>query len=265
MLRRTDLGGVVQAEFSTPRTRLVGYAVSCYLVDGLVVDTAAPVVRREFAAWVRGVAPRGVCLTHHHEDHAGNVNWLAKHGVPVAMGAATRAALDAPGPVGLYRKLVWHEMRPLRREPDPFAPPDAVLVPTPGHTDDHHAVWLPERRWLFGGDLFLGVKVRIAHPGEHPIALVQSLRAAAALGPRRLFDAHRGEVADPVGALEAKADWLEATVARIRTLHAAGWPTARIRAEVLGREVLTGYVSRGDYSRGSLVRAVLRAAPPVAR
>ncbi|MCU0622313.1 MAG: MBL fold metallo-hydrolase [Gemmatimonadaceae bacterium] len=258
MVRHDDLGGVVRAEFSTPRTRMIGYSVSCYLVDGLVVDAAAPVVRRDFSAWIRATRPAGVLVTHRHEDHAGNVNWLAKHGVPVGMAAATRAALAAPGPVGLYRRLVWHEMRPLTREPAPFAPAHAMLVATPGHSSDHHAVWLPDRQWLFGGDLFLGVKVRVAHPGEDPAALLRSLRAAIALRPVRLFDAHRGEVRDPIGALTAKVDWLEATIARIRDLHARGWPQPKIRDAVLGREELAGYFSRGDYSRGNLVRSVLR-------
>lgn len=258
MLRRHDLDGVIRAEFSTPRSRLVGYSVSCYAVDGVVIDAAAPVMRREYGAWIRAVAPSGVLVTHQHEDHAGNVNWLAKHGVPVGMAAATRDVLRAPGPVRLYRRLVWHEMRPLVREPVPYEPSHAVLVPTPGHSADHHAVWLPERQWLFGGDLFLGVKVRVAHPGEDPHALLRSLREAAALGPRRLFDAHRGEVRDPVGALVAKADWLEATIARIRALHAQGWSVRAIRDAVLGREALAGYFSRGDYSRGNLVRSVLR-------
>lgn len=259
MLRRYDLGGVERAEFSTPRSRLAGYTVSCYRVDGWIIDAAAPVMRREFGAWVRAAAPNGVFVTHHHEDHAGNVNWLAKNGVPVGMGAATRDAVRAPEPVKLYRRLVWHEMRPLTREPVAPVTRDVVLVPTPGHSADHHAVWLPDRRWLFGGDLFLGVKVRVAHPGEDPFALVQSVRAAAALAPVRLFDAHRGEVTDPVGALTAKADWLEATIARIRELHARGWPVARIRETVLGGEDLAGYFSRGDYSRGNFVRSVLAA------
>ena len=37
--------------------------------------------------------------------------------------------------------------------------------------------WDAERETVFGGDLFLGVRVRVAHPGEDPRQLARSVRA----------------------------------------------------------------------------------------
>jgi hypothetical protein len=71
-----------------------------------------------------------------------------------------------------------------------------------------------------------------------------------------MFDAHRGRVADPAGALTAKADWIEATVAAIDRRIAAGWGDAAIAREVLGPEDVVGYISLGDLSRRNFVRAV---------
>ena len=138
----------------------------------------------------------------------------------------------------------------------PLDPAPLRLLPTPGHCADHHVVWDPERETLFGGDLFLGVKVRIAHRSEDPRALARSLRAMAALRPRRLFDGHRGLVRDPIPLLEAKAAWVEDTIAAMERLLDAGWPTARVRDTLLGREEMTGYLSFGEYSRTSFVHAV---------
>jgi glyoxylase-like metal-dependent hydrolase (beta-lactamase superfamily II) len=132
-------------------------------------------------------------------------------------------------------------------------------VHTPRHSEDHHVEWDAERETVFAGDLFLGVKVRVAHPGEDPRQLVRSLRAVAALNPKRMFDAHRGPVPNPVDALLAKVDWLEAAIAAVEARIARGWRDRLIARDVLGREELAHYVSLGKMSRINFVRAVRRA------
>ena len=73
------------------------------------------------------------------------------------------------------------------------------------------------------------MKVRVAHPGENPRLVAQRVRAAAALAPRRLFDAHRGLVERPVPLLLAKADWLDETIGRIERRLAEGWSDRAVR------------------------------------
>jgi glyoxylase-like metal-dependent hydrolase (beta-lactamase superfamily II) len=140
----------------------------------------------------------------------------------------------------------------------PFDSDRLRLVAAPGHSSDHHVVWDEADGTLFGGDLYLGVKVRIAHPGEDPRVLVRTLRGVATLGPARLFDAHRGYVPNPVPLLRAKADWTEETIALIERRIVAGAPDAAIVRELFGGESMPGYISGGDYSRTNFVRAVRR-------
>jgi hypothetical protein len=121
-------------------------------------------------------------------------------------------------------------------------------------------VWDAERATLFSGDLFLGVKVRVAHAHERPHALVTSLRAMAALAPERLFCAHRGPVPAPREALAAKAEWHAETIGRIETRIAEGWSDRAICDDVLEGESVVGRVTGGEYSRTNLVRAVRREA-----
>jgi ribonuclease/clavin/mitogillin len=250
-------GDVTQLRMSSRRSRLVGFSVSAFVARDMLVDTGFPAVGAELARWLDArPALRGAVVTHAHEDHAGNVALLAERGVPLAMGAATRDAVRHVRPVGFYRRFTWQRMRPLPPDAATLDPHPLALVATPGHSADHHVVWDAERETMFGGDLFIGVRVRVAHPGEDPARLSASLRAAAALAPRRFFDAHRGPVAEPVAALLAKADWIDATIHAIERRLAEGWSDRAVRREVLGREEMAGYASRGDYSRTNFVRAV---------
>ena len=118
----------------------------------------------------------------------------------------------------------------------------------------------PERRVVVTGDLFLGVKVRVAHDNESPRPLVATLRAVAALEPRLLLDAHRGVVRDGAAQLRAKAGWNEETIGSIEELAAEGLGVRAIVRRLFGGESVVGWASFGEYSRSGFVRAVLREA-----
>ncbi|MCU0619725.1 MAG: MBL fold metallo-hydrolase [Gemmatimonadaceae bacterium] len=220
MLRTIRHDGVTEFRFASLASRAIGYAVSAFLTDDeVLVDTAFPGARRDLVRALRGRAPRGVLVTHHHEDHAGNVAHLAHGGVPMHLAPATEEALRRFGPMGLYRRFTWRSMGPLTTPIVPFDPGRYALVPTPGHTADHHVVWDAATRTLFAGDLFLGVKVRISHHDEDPYAA-----------------------------------FLDEIAQRLR----AGHDDARILRELLGGESATGIASRGEYSRASTIAAVRR-------
>ena len=258
MLRTEDFGDVTRLVLSTRVSRAVGYSVSVYLVRDMVVDLGFPAVEQDVAAILAQVRPAGVLLTHYHEDHAGNAEPAARAGLPFALSDATLAHLRAAGPLALYRRCIWGTPPRLVSPITRFGSDTLRLVPTPGHSDDHHVVWDAERETLFSGDLFLGVKVRLAHPSENPRQLARSVRAAAALRPTRMFDAHRGPIAHPVEALSAKANWLDETIGEIERGIAKGWTDRLIAQTVLGREDATAYLSRGAMSKGNFVRAVRR-------
>ena len=54
------------------------------------------------------------------------------------------------------------------------------VIHTPGHTPDHQVAWDEERGIVVTGDLFLGVKVRVAHRSEAPRQLGTRHRALVA-------------------------------------------------------------------------------------
>lgn len=258
MLREIPHGDVVQLELSSVMSRLFSYGVSVYVTRGVLVDTGFPVVGGELESWLDAHPVEGVIVTHAHEDHAGNVARLARRGLPIQMAPDSEADARAPGTIGLYRRACWGAYPPLRETLVPFARPELALVPARGHSRDHHVVWDEERETLFCGDLFISVKVRIAHQDEDLRAQVIVLREMAARRPRRVFDGHRGLLDGPVAQLNAKADWIEETIGAIEERARAGWSARAIRNEVLGAEDATGIASFGDYSRMNFVRNVIR-------
>ena len=157
-----------------------------------------------------------------------------------------------------YRRIVWGQTAPLVSGIVPFDPAPLEIIATPGHSEDHIAVWDAERGIVASGDLFLGVKVRVAHEHESPSALLRSLKTVVALKPRLLLDAHRGALLNATELLRAKIDWLEKTIGEILSLAAVGADEREIQRRVLGAEPFVGRVSFGEYSKRSLVHGVLQ-------
>lgn len=252
--------GVQRLRMQGWRGRAVGYEVSAYALRGVLVDSGFPGAREEFTSAVRALSPRGAVITHWHEDHAGNAPALAAEGVPMVMHAACEAILRVRPSIRLYRRAVWGQTSALEGGLAAFDPAPLEVIATPGHCDDHLVVWDPERRVVAAGDLFLGVKVRVAHAHESPGALLESLRRVAALEPLLLLDGHRGVVKNATPLLRAKIGFLEETIGAIRELAARGAAEGEIQRRVLGREAFIGIASLGEYSKRAFVTAVLREA-----
>jgi endoribonuclease LACTB2 len=249
--------GVTEWRFSSRISRAVGFTASAFrTASGVLIDTGIPAARHELATLLTTAPVRGVIVTHHHEDHAGNAEWLASEGIPLWIADSTRAMVRNIAPLRAYRRYTWTPMPPLRSDVTAFEPESLQIIPTPGHSVDHHVVWDSSTRTLYAGDLFLSVAVRIAHHGEDPWASIASLDRAAALEPERLFDAHRGIVHNAAGALRAKAAWTRTIIAQITDRIGAGDSNTQILRTVLGGESLTGRLSGGEYSRRNFIRNV---------
>jgi glyoxylase-like metal-dependent hydrolase (beta-lactamase superfamily II) len=262
MLVTTPHGDVTELRFSSWRSRLVGYAVSAFVTRDVLVDAAFPDAAPVLGRWIDEHRLRGAILTHAHEDHSGGLPALMARGIGVQRADLTDRRLRDAERVGWYRRFTWGERRQLTQPLADFTDDAFQLRPTPGHSDDHHVVWDAERGTVFGGDLFIGVKVRIAHHDEDLRGQIAALREVASWHPERFFDAHRGRLDDPVAQLRAKADWIEETIGQIESLIQRGWVDRAIRDRVFGGEDPTGLWSFGDYSRLGFVQSVRRTMPP---
>ncbi len=261
MLQTLAHDDVTELRFTTWRSRSMGFQVSAFAVRGVLIDSGFPDCAGDLARYVAAAPPEGCVLTHYHEDHAGGAAAVARAGVPIWMDARTAERVRAPNRIGLYRRYTWGSPPPLG-DAAPFSLPSPLeCVPTPGHSDDHHIVWDRGTGTVFGGDLFIGVKVRVSHRNEQPRELLRSLRRVAALRPERYFDGHKGLLAAPVQSLNAKADWLESTIESIDALLAEGLDDAVIARRVLGSDWWSRAFTAGDYTMANFVTCVRATAP----
>jgi glyoxylase-like metal-dependent hydrolase (beta-lactamase superfamily II) len=251
-------GAVTRLRMRSAGGRLAGLDVSAYVVRGVLVDTGFHHARRALDAAVRERSLRGAIVTHWHEDHAGNVELLARRGLPLLVRGDTELVLRSRPMIRLYRRVVWGHPPRLEAPVAPFAVDDLQVIHTPGHSTDHQVVWDPQSGTLFSGDLWLGVRASVLHEAEDPFVIADSLRSVMALQPARMFDAHRGLVPGATAALRAKLDWLTTTTGEIERRLERGWSEPTIVADLLGGDAPSAVVSRGEYSRRNFVRAVRR-------
>jgi glyoxylase-like metal-dependent hydrolase (beta-lactamase superfamily II) len=259
-LRAEHLDDVTRLRMSSRGSRAVRLSVSAYVLRGVMIDTGFHRARGELWRAISQHSIRGAIVTHWHEDHAGNVAMLAERGIPILLRADTESILRNRPAIQLYRRVVWGHPPALTGIVQPFDGGGMQTLHTPGHSADHQVVWDPETGTLFSGDLWLGVRARILHSTENPYEIVDSLRRVRDLNPARMFDAHRGPVANPVNAIGAKIDWLTATIGEIERRVRSGQSDGAIVRDVLGGEEIGALISHGDYARRNLVKAVRRRA-----
>jgi glyoxylase-like metal-dependent hydrolase (beta-lactamase superfamily II) len=118
-------------------------------------------------------------------------------------------------------------------------------------------LYVPERGWIFAGDLFISRRLRYMRNDEDPNALICSLEKVLALDFETLFCAHRGVIKDGRAQLQAKLDYLTGLRRQVQELGRQGLSARQITRRALGREEVIYYISGGRFSAINFVRSFL--------
>jgi glyoxylase-like metal-dependent hydrolase (beta-lactamase superfamily II) len=264
MLQATQLDAVTRYKMARTVWGRDLYQVAAYFVDGLLIDTGFNYLAEQFYQELKTKNVEQIVNTHHHEDHVGaNYLFEQRQGLKALAHPLARPLIEKPPEkLKLYRDVVWGVPQPAHPETVGAkiltAKHSFEVLHLPGHSSDHIGLYEPQQGWLFSGDLFLSVKVRVLRFDEDVMALMDSLRCAIALPLSRLFCGSGKVVDDPIATLRQKLAFYEDIQQRVDALQQKGWEAEKIRDVVLGKEGVWPWMSQGEFSKLNMVQAFLK-------
>jgi ribonuclease/clavin/mitogillin len=180
-----------------PATHTNSYALGGR--DVLLVEPATPYAgeQRAWIAWARGLAadgrrPIAIVATHHHPDHVGGIDVLARElGLPIWAHAETAARVPE---VEVARRLEDEEEIVL----DGPEPERWTVLHTPGHAWGHVCLWHEESGAVVVGDMVASKGTILIAPGDGDMRVyLAQLDRLAGLGARLALPAHGDPIDEP--------------------------------------------------------------------
>ena len=191
-------------------------SVYCYLIDNVLIDTAQSNCQKKVLETFQNKSIEKILLTHWHEDHSGNTAKLAKqHNAQVFAHSFTKEKLHKGFDILPYEKFLFGKTEPFKGQIADFQgiieTLNHKLIPifTPGHADDHTVFLEKEQGWLFSGDLYVGVKIRIFRKDELFWPQVESFKKVLIYDFDVLFCGHHPRLKDGKLMLTQKLQYFE--------------------------------------------------------
>ncbi len=241
------------------------FRVYAFFVNGLLIDTGFTNCRFGFLKLCERLPSlHTIVNTHHHEDHTGNNFWLRRrYGLLPLAHPKTSSYLRVPDQwVKIYRRFIWGTPPPsetgevdseIRTSRFRF-----LVIPTPGHSDDHICLYEPNEGWLFSGDLFIKERLKYLREDEDIHSVIDSLKKVAGLRPKKMFCSFSGLIDHPEESLQRKISNLEALQHRIEEGLKQGLSPQEVRRRILGRGDQFKWITQGQISKQNLINAFIR-------
>ncbi len=206
-------------------------------------------------------------LSHHHEDHSGNAGRIAKHCnlLPIAPELGQRK-LAQGYQTPLLQKVIWGNPSPVATQTLPEIQymsdgSQLISVHTPGHAKDLHCFYLPEKGWLFTGDLYISKSLRYLRSDENLNQLITSIRKVLALDFEVIFCAHRGILNRGKQALTEKLNNIIGLCLRAQALQQKGQELDQIVMQLLGPEGMMARLTSNNFCKANLIAEALKVPP----
>lgn len=198
-------------------------------------------------------------LTHHHEDHSGNANRIARlfSITPKApMLAQKKLANGYKTP--FLQKLVWGSPQPVDThalKEEEYLSTGQLVIPvhTPGHAKDLTCFHLPELGYFFSGDLYIAKNLKMLRKDENLSDLLMSLNRVVKLDFETVFCPHGGIIKNGNQALNDKLNNILSTCEQAQHLASKGDDIEQITRSLLGEELIVAKLTQGNFCKRNLI------------
>ncbi len=255
------------------------FFTSCFLLDGLLIDTGAPKGLQEFQTFITPKITNNEivkCLiTHTHEDHIGGAHVLSEQNtIPIYASAIAIPLLENAHNYTYpeYRELYWgaglHSVKA-------HAIPDKIhsnsgkyelkVVATPGHAPEQIAFIEPTQEWAFVADAVLpkyrvlfGHTCNIQEDISQIYDTIQRLYLATeGMNNLKVFVSGKG--------VFHGLQYLKERMKEIKTLHTTvqsykeqGLTPEEILGKIFGEEGIMGIMTGGELSHQNLINSLFQ-------
>jgi glyoxylase-like metal-dependent hydrolase (beta-lactamase superfamily II) len=199
-LSRSVISFAARTPTLPPATHTNSYALGTK--DLLLIEPATPYEdeQRAFLDWARGLVSAGrrlvaIVATHHHPDHIGGLEVLARElGAPVWAHAETRARLTGRDAAAITRDLIDGESLTL----DGPIPETWKVLHTPGHAPGHVCLFDERSRTAIVGDMVASDGTILIAPGDGDMTTyLAQLERLEALDASLALPAHGDPIDSP--------------------------------------------------------------------
>jgi endoribonuclease LACTB2 len=243
------------------------YSTGFFCLDATLIDCGPVNMSRPLENLFSGLNPAKIIVTHHHEDHTGNLHQLLRTtGIQCFAHSRSQALLARTcNDIPFYRRLIWGRPEPATMTP--IAPEVETsrysfeVIPTPGHAEDHICLFERKNRWLFTGDLYLASYLRYLREDENIYEIMNSLRKLIDLHPDFVFCNHRGFIAEGEKQLAKKLSFLEGLRDQILRAQEEGVPLEDFLKRSFRSDRFFRWLSQGEFSTINLIQAFLNQKP----
>ena len=204
--------------------------VYSYFVDGLLIDTGHSNARKMIMSHLTKLPIEQIFITHHHEDHNGNLVALQKHfNVPAYAYPLCKKIMENPPKISFSQWMLWGNTAPNKN----ILPIEEVihtpnyhfqLIPIPGHARDMVALYEATEGWLFSADLYVYDYIKFCLENESIAQQITSLKRVLALDFDLLFCSHNPKMKNAKMHLRRKLNFLENFYQSVVKWHEQGHP-----------------------------------------
>ena len=261
-----EFDGVHYYRFSVYRLGNNVQTVYTFLLDDLLIDTAQRHNRENILKVAQEHHIQKIILTHHHEDHSGNVAYLMNEMKVDAFAHSKTVDILSKGykisPLGILLNgdVEKANLKPIL-ETDLIQTKNYSLKPiyTPGHTIDHYCYYEKNKGWLFSGDLYVADKIKYFAPYESMFTQIDSIKKLLALDFDTLFCSHNPKVTNGKQRLQNKLQFFEDFVGKVSKHYNEGKRSKEIFSSMnLKENYYYKVLTAGNFTAENMVKSVVK-------